>query len=120
MPVDRELFNPGRRVNLFCGRPLIIFHDHDFAALEEFYDFQPPWERCTRIVLTEETIPHTCSSVIYVDHQSLLETAIWYASADCVVTHDHEAEALAAGSLCVFGEMLADALVRQLNDHGYV
>lgn len=119
MVVYTGLYNPGRKVDLYCGRPLIIFHDPDHIALQAFCSFTPPWARCTRIVITQKTPERVNPDVIFVGDQTQEEIAIWYASADCVVTHKYKNEVLASGSICVFSNELDRVLIAELKKHGY-
>jgi hypothetical protein len=115
--IDQNIFNPGRKVDLFCGKPLLVFHDTDITALEQFCTMITPWERCTRIVLTEETIPHVHANIVYVDHQTLEEIASWYASADCVITHEHCEEVEACGVHWVFDVNLLGVIIDEISRH---
>jgi len=83
------IYCPERRVDLFCGKPLLIFHDYSIALLESFCRFTPQIDRCTRIVINFD-YHLDYQNIIYVDNQTEIETAIWYASADAVVTCNYQ------------------------------
>ena len=98
-----DVYNPGQKSNLYCGRPLLIYHslngvtdsDNTYGqSLREFCDFVPFWPRCTRIVIGIG--PHLDKfieqypDVIFVGEQTETECAIWYASSDAVIAMDVE------------------------------
>jgi len=92
------IYCPERKVDLFCGKPLIIFHDCDLVLLDHFCRFVPLVERCTRIVVNFDNHPKEIDRVIFADQQTEIEIATWYASADAVVTCEHSAEACMCGA----------------------
>lgn len=98
-----DVYNPGQKANLYCGRPLLIHHslngvtdseDLYGQSLREFCDFVPPWERCTRIVIGTGTdldkFIEQYPDVIFVGEQTETECAVWYASAEAVIALDME------------------------------
>jgi len=95
-----DVYNPSRRVELYCGKPLLIFHDADTNLLHKFCVFLPPVERCTRIVINSQ-VKYTEPNIIYVDNQTAIETAIWYASANAVLTTQHTSNVIACGTQCI-------------------
>ena len=109
--VDHVLYNSDRRVNLYCGKPILVLHDTDPDVLFEFCNMTTPWSRCTRIVIGPKTKMKSCdSSIIFVADQTEIEIAAWYASCDLVVTKSFAESADACGTPVVYGDALLDKI----------
>lgn len=88
------VYNPSQKKDLYCGRPLLIYHSlrglADTPSLREFCDFTPPWKRCTRIVIGTGNnivdLDNQYPEVIFTGSQTDIECASWYASSDLVVS----------------------------------
>lgn len=95
------MYGPDNYRDLFCGKPLLIFHDENAELLNQFCIFLPPAERCTRIVINQKNAKIFNQNIIYVYDQTEAEIEIWYASADAVITTQHVTNVLLSKTECV-------------------